>query len=315
VVRAELSRGDWAALTLFGLTVSAFAAISWTPGGAAGESAVRTAAFAATIGPFILLGSPSARRILGSVPAAAAVVWLPALIQVALATAGWADESPLSLGAYSAALTALALPLRGRRLDLWDVPLILAAWLPAEFGLLSGAELTPGLSLSKLAPMTSGVGSILLLRGLGVRVDHSLGRGGVTASLREFALAAAILAPAGLAIDFIRPGPRDLELLPLTLLATYVGTGLPEEILFRGVIHELCEVRLGSGRLAILASSLIFGAAHLNNGPAPNVRYAALAAAAGYFYARAYLLSDRNVSAAALTHALVDTVWSHFFSG
>ena len=98
--------------------------------------------------------------------------------------------------------------------------------------------------------------------------------------------------------------------MPLTLLATYVRTGLPEEILFRGVIHELCEVRLRSGRLAILASSLIFGAAHLNNEPAPNVRYAALAAAAGYFYARAYLLSDRNVSAAALTHALVDTVWS-----
>ena len=101
----------------------------------------------------------------------------------------------------------------------------------------------------------------------------------------------------------------------MSLLATYVGTGLPEEVLFRGVIHELCEVRLGSGRLATLASSLIFGAAHLNNGPAPNVRYAALAAAAGYFYARAYMLSGRNVSAAALTHALVDTVWSHFFSG
>ncbi len=314
-VRTELSRSDWVALALFGLTAFIFAEISWTPGVAAGGLAARTAAFAATVGSFILLGSPTARRLLSSTLVAATVVWLPAMVHVAFMTAGWTDESPVRLVAYSAALTALALPLRGKRLDLWDVPLILAAWLPAEFGLLSGADLTSGLSLSTLAPMTSGAGSIMLLRGLEVRVDHGLGRGGVVASVREFALAAAILVPGGLALDFIRPGPRDLELLPLSLLVVYVGTGLPEEILFRGVVHELCEVRLGPGRLAILASSLIFGAAHLNNGPVPNVKYAALATAAGYFYARAYLFSGRNVSAAALTHALVDAAWSHFFPG
>ncbi len=284
-MRAELSRSDWVALALFGLTASIFAEISWTPGVAAGRLAVRTAAFAATVGPFILLGSPTARRLLSRTLVAATVVWLPPMVHVAFMTAGWTDESPVGLAAYSAALTALALPLRGKRLDLWDVPLILAAWLPAEFGLLSGADLTSGLSLSTLAPMTSGAGFIMLLRGLEVRVDHGLRRGGVVASVREFALAAAILVPGGLALDFIRPGPRDLELLPLSLLVIYVGTGLPEEILFRGVIHELCEVRLGPGRLAILASSLIFGAAHLNNGPVPNVKYAALATAAGYFYA------------------------------
>jgi membrane protease YdiL (CAAX protease family) len=60
-------------------------------------------------------------------------------------------------------------------------------------------------------------------------------------------------------------------------------------------------------------ASLIFGASHLNNGPpVPNYRYFLMATIAGIFYGTAWSATG-SLMASALTHALVDTVWSVVF--
>jgi membrane protease YdiL (CAAX protease family) len=92
-----------------------------------------------------------------------------------------------------------------------------------------------------------------------------------------------------------------------------VGTALPEEILFRSLIQNLLMQRFGPGARTLVAASLIFGCAHLDNGPQPlpNWRYMILATLAGLAYGRVFQKSSTVVSSAAL-HMLVD--WTkHFF--
>ncbi|MGA2438893.1 MAG: CPBP family intramembrane glutamic endopeptidase, partial [Acidobacteriaceae bacterium] len=63
---------------------------------------------------------------------------------------------------------------------------------------------------------------------------------------------------------------------------------------------------------ALLTTAVLFGLAHFNKRAAHfNWRYVALAALAGIFYGRAWR-RDRRVGASAITHALVDTVWSQW---
>ena len=63
----------------------------------------------------------------------------------------------------------------------------------------------------------------------------------------------------------------------------FVGTALPEEILFRSPIQNLLALRLGAGARTLLAASFIFGCAHFDNEPQalPNWRYLILATLAG----------------------------------
>ncbi|MGH9962094.1 MAG: CPBP family intramembrane glutamic endopeptidase [Pyrinomonadaceae bacterium] len=64
---------------------------------------------------------------------------------------------------------------------------------------------------------------------------------------------------------------------------------------------------------SLVVTSIIFGAAHLNNGPTrPDWRYFLLATIAGLFYGNAYARTGRLL-APAIVHTLVDTVWRSFF--
>ncbi len=93
----------------------------------------------------------------------------------------------------------------------------------------------------------------------------------------------------------------------------FAGTALPEEILFRSLIQNLLMLRLGATPRTLLAASIIFGAAHLDNGPQPlpNWRYMILATIAGVAYGRVFQKSSSVVSSA-LLHTMVD--WTkHFF--
>jgi membrane protease YdiL (CAAX protease family) len=107
---------------------------------------------------------------------------------------------------------------------------------------------------------------------------------------------------------------------------------LPEEILFRGIIHNLLQVRLANRKrgtaIALTISSVIFGLAHGNNHNAPFFDidfgplgiwhvpwvYILLATIAGYFYGWTFI-KTRSVTAAAIVHLLVDWFWGTFFSG
>ena len=93
----------------------------------------------------------------------------------------------------------------------------------------------------------------------------------------------------------------------------FCATALPEEILFRSMIQNLMMQRFGATNRTLVAASIIFGAAHLDNGPqaVPNWRYMILATIAGFAYGKVF---QRSTSVLASTgfHALVD--WTkHFF--
>ena len=93
----------------------------------------------------------------------------------------------------------------------------------------------------------------------------------------------------------------------------FAGTALPEEILFRALIQNLLMQRFGATTRTLVAASVIFGLAHLDNGPQPlpNWRYAILATIAGLAYGKVFQKAGSLVSSA-LLHMLVD--WTkHFF--
>ena len=96
----------------------------------------------------------------------------------------------------------------------------------------------------------------------------------------------------------------------VTAIAIYFFTGLPEEILFRGIIYRFIAEYVPNTSRALALSSVIFGAAHLNNPPMVAV-YFVLASIAGWFYGQAYIRTGR-IAPAALVHTAVDWTWSMF---
>jgi hypothetical protein len=122
---------------------------------------------------------------------------------------------------------------------------------------------------------------------------------------------------------------QPLWQFPIILLGIFLFTGLPEEILFRGLIHNLLAGRLKKNQSelpVLLISSIIFGLAHVNNSDPPFIfvylfgmdwsipwAYVILATIAGWFYGLAYIRT-RSILAPAMLHAMVDGWWSYFFN-
>ena len=122
--------------------------------------------------------------------------------------------------------------------------------------------------------------------------------------------------PIGLITGFIKPStalPSIVEIAGRGV-AIFLFIAIPEEVLFRGAIHRYLErVLRWTPRLTLLLSSIIFGAAHLDN--PPNVGYYfILATIAGFFYGRTYLRTGKIIPAA-LVHLAVDWIWSVLFAG
>ncbi|MFQ5926925.1 MAG: type II CAAX prenyl endopeptidase Rce1 family protein, partial [Terriglobia bacterium] len=194
-------------------------------------------------------------------------------------------------------------------------------WLPIEFGWLRTALFSPGLRLHDVLGQLLGVNVALAafvlwrrLPGIGYRYEWH--RGLLRAAGSNFLLFTAIAIPLGLSIGFIHyhysySAAKAFQ-VPLVLLAFFLAA-LPEELLFRGLIQNWLELRTRNRRTSLLLAALIFGAAHLNNGPPfPNWSYVLLASLAGVFYGRAWQRTGSLV-ASALTHALVNTTWWLFF--
>ncbi len=209
--------------------------------------------------------------------------------------------------------------------DFFDVMAILALWLPVEFNLLpqAYAQLTPGLALP--IPFLTAVclGFLLFL------VVHPLKGIGYTYHLTPLDLVYALIAllvfslfgvPLGIALGFIRPeiGPFAPFTWFLRLLLIYFLTAIPEELLFRGVIQNLLQQRMGRNFGSLLVASLIFGLTHLNNVTAhnfpPNWRYALLATLAALAYGWVWRERDK-ITASAITHCLVNLLWGVVFVG
>jgi membrane protease YdiL (CAAX protease family) len=133
-----------------------------------------------------------------------------------------------------------------------------------------------------------------------------------------FALTAPVLMVVGIALGFIPPphwpgGAATGGRMAGAFGVILVGTALPEEILFRSLIQNLIVLRFGASWRTLLAAALIFGCAHLDNGPQPlpNWRYMILATIAGLAYGQVFQRASTVLSSVAL-HAMVD--WTkHFF--
>ena len=260
----------------------------------------------------------------------AAWIWAaPPLLTIAFAGAS------LLAGAFSVPLTLLVLAytvapvlcafLQGpgpvQRPTALDFLTILLLWLPIEFA--AGASLVPRAAQGFLHSVIYGVAIVLglvLFLGFrsfpGLKIRPPTGKRDLWLPLAGFAMVAPVLAVVGTALGFIPPPHLPVQTAGRLAGAAgliFVGTALPEEILFRSLLQNLLMLRFGSGAGPLLAASLIFGCAHLDNGPQPlpNWRYMILATIAGVAYGKVFQKGSTVLSSAGL-HMLVD--WTkHFF--
>jgi membrane protease YdiL (CAAX protease family) len=196
-----------------------------------------------------------------------------------------------------------------------DFVVLLAVGLPVEFGLLSDAWPHPGLSaMPKLLLVDATLYAFLVVRELdGVGYDFRPYARDALVGLREWAFFAPIGIGIGLALHFIgfQPFLPKAGAVAAGWLITFFFVAIPEELIFRGLLMNLLERRIGH-RAALAVSSVVFGLSHFNK-PLPfNWRYVLLATIAGVFYARAW--SDRRrLLSSGITHATVDLVWGVWF--
>jgi membrane protease YdiL (CAAX protease family) len=204
-----------------------------------------------------------------------------------------------------------------------DFVAILLLWLPLEFA--AGARLVPRPAQGFLHSVAYGIAILLglvLFTGFrsfpGMKYNLPRRRSDFGLPLAAFAITAPVLMVVGIALGFIPmphwPGaPPTAGRMAGAFGVILAGTALPEEILFRSLIQNLIMLRFGASWRTLLAAALIFGCAHLDNGPQPlpNWRYMILATIAGLAYGKLFQRSSTVLSSAAL-HAMVD--WTkHFF--
>jgi membrane protease YdiL (CAAX protease family) len=215
-------------------------------------------------------------------------------------------------------------PKKSRQPPTWlDFAIILMLWLPLEFA--AGRQWIPRAlqgtihTIAYAVAIALAVWLFLGFRGLkGMKCNLPKRITDLIYPLVGFAVAAPILIGLGLLLNFIHPFhvPKSLSAWTCarTFLLILVATALPEEILFRALIQNFLMQKFGSGNRVLVLSGVIFGCAHLNNGPGPppNWRYMVLATIAGVIYGKVFLKSSTILSSAGL-HALVNTVKHAFF--
>jgi len=202
-----------------------------------------------------------------------------------------------------------------------DFGAILLLWLPLEFAV--GASLVPRTAQGFLHSVAYGIAVLLgLLLFLGFRswpgLKYNLPRRkrDLWLPLAGFAISAPVLMVVGLTLGFIPPPHLPVHTAARMAGAAgliFVGTALPEEILFRSLVQNWMTLRFGDTTRTLLAASFLFGCAHLDNGPQalPNWRYMILATIAGIAYGKVFQKSSTVLSSSGL-HMLVN--WTkHFF--
>jgi uncharacterized protein len=247
-------------------------------------------------------------------------VWaFPFLLTGVFAVAAWV-EGALSLPLIAMVLAYTLAPVACVVIGA-DFLAILLLWLPLEFA--AGAHLVPRPAQGFLHSVGYGVaillGLVLFLgyRALpGMKYNVPRDRRDWVLPLVGFAMVAPILIVVGVAIGFIPPPHWSTTpggKMAAAVGIIFAGTALPEEILFRALIQNLLMRRFGEGWKTLLLASVIFGAAHLDNGPQPlpNWRYAIEATIAGVAYGKVFQKAG-SITSSAILHTMVD--WTkHFF--
>ena len=210
------------------------------------------------------------------------------------------------------AILALTALLEYVRADWADYLALLSVALIIEKHVFSAAWTIPGLSgLEKFLFVDVVLYDYLVVRThLNLGFDFRARTSDFVIGLREFAFYAPAALALGFALGFLHL--HRIAGSPAWIGASWLFTlffvALPEEIFFRALLLQLFERKMNT-RAALLLSSAIFGLAHFNKRAVFNWRYVILAAIAGVFYGRSFLV-NRRVLSAGITHATVDTVWA-----
>ena len=292
----------------------------------------RTAVLALLLSAVLVLLSGAAQKALARLlHRRPACVWFAPLLFTAIFAASAALAGAASLPlivlilVYTAIPVALAFlqgPAIVTRPSARDFLIILSLWLPLEFAV--GARLVPRHAQGFLHSVAYGIAillALILFAGFrsvtGLKYNLPRHSSDYWLPFAAFAILAPILAVCGIALGFI-PYPHASTQSAGRMLSTaaiiFVGTALPEEILFRSLIQNLLMLRFGSNNRTLFAASFIFGCAHLNNGPQPlpNWRYMILATIAGVAYGAVFRRASTVLSSATL-HAAVDWTKHIFF--
>ncbi len=169
-------------------------------------------------------------------------------------------------------------------------------------------------ALGQLMWIRLGISAALLIR----KVE---GTGfGFVPSRREWAIGArhyVYFLPVGVALmyglGFARFDPLEgwWWRIPANFVGMLLVVALAEEFFFRGMLQQWLGRWTGT-QAAIVAAAVVFGACHLWFREFPNWRFALLAAAAGWFYGRAFT-AGRGIRAAMVAHALTNATWRSLF--
>lgn len=243
---------------------------------------------------------------------------------IAAGLQAWSFPLAALMFAYTLIPTACAYWSRRAAPPVWtDFAIILLLWFPLEFAV--GARWTPRPAQGLLHIAAYGVSVslaltlFLLFRRLeGMKYNLPRTSRDLTRLLIGFAASAPVLLIAGMLTGFLPPFHPPPRWSPLAIgdqfLAILAATALPEEVLFRGLIQNALMQKFGATTRTLLLASVIFGLAHLDNGPGPlpNWRYAIVATIAGFAYGKVFQ-SSSSVFASAGLHALVNTIKHNLF--
>jgi uncharacterized protein len=204
-----------------------------------------------------------------------------------------------------------------------DLLVILMLWLPVELN--AGAPWVPTHARGFLHTVAYGVAITLALvlflgfRGMkGMKYNLPSRWMDFTDPLLAYVAVAPILVVLGLLLSFLPPfhvpGNLSAAGVAKTFGLIFVATALPEEILFRSLIQNWLMQKFGATTGVLIVASVIFGCAHLNNGPQPlpNWRYMILATIAGFAYGKVFQRAS-SATASMILHALVDATKHVFF--
>ncbi len=196
---------------------------------------------------------------------------------------------------------------------------LLLIWLPLEFRLIGPLWPWPpgqsGYFLFGLLGLSFAVFLFVVVRGMTeVGYTFSFRRRDFGLAFAAFALFTPVAVGIGLLTGFVHPARHLPPLLPSAgkVLGIFLASGVPEELLFRGLLQNLILRWTSSPVASVALASILFGAAHLNNSPHPDPRYFLLATLAGVVYGVVYRLGGTLI-APAMTHTLVNSTWTLFF--
>ncbi len=236
----------------------------------------------------------------------------------AVGTGSFSWSGLARIAAFVAVPTLCVWPVRGRPDVTWlDWLAVTAIWIPFDFGLLKDIWIWPAGGAAYMLNTVLAINLAVILfvgwRGFsGVNFRFSMEKKDVRLVFVGFFAFLAVAVPFGFLTGFITFNPQvDPVKAFLTPIGFFFFVGVPEELLFRGLVQNLLQKRLGRPVVALVIASVIFGATHLNNGPVPDWRYFVLATAAGLVYGGLYVRS-KSLAVPALVHAMVDSVWVLF---